>query len=69
TEFDRISREAVPQIKRWILKEGTRFQERVRSYLAQFDADTNPDIPPHQHADARVVVGTFSFSEMSEERA
>jgi hypothetical protein len=42
TSYDRIRADALPEIKAWLLREGHKFHEQVRSYIAQFDQDINP---------------------------
>ncbi|MCB0320930.1 MAG: hypothetical protein KDD60_08385, partial [Bdellovibrionales bacterium] len=63
TVFDRISEAALPQIRSWLVEEGSMFQKKVRSYLSSFDADLNPEIEAGT-AYGRVSVGSFSFSEV-----
>ncbi len=58
TEYDNIAHEAVPQIRSWILKEGTKFHARLRKYLSKFDCDINRNLP-EQPAGVRVAVGGF----------
>lgn len=42
TEYDRIGVSSVPQIRKWLLKEGSAFHARLRRYLSQFDLDVRP---------------------------
>ncbi len=60
TEYDRIIKSAIPQIREWILSEGAAFHKRVREYLSQFDADINPDPKKPFPETGRVVVTAFS---------
>ena len=63
TEFDRIPKSAVPQIKTWLIQEGSKFQEKVRVYLTKFDDDFNPGIGKEGEF-TRVAVGTFSVTDV-----
>ena len=58
TEFDNISKEALPEIRQWILNEGSKYHKKIRSYLASFDKDINPKTGGT--GGVRVVVGSFS---------
>ena len=44
TTYDNISEEAFPEIRKWVVDEGSRFHRRVREYLAKFDKDVDPQI-------------------------
>lgn len=60
TSFDNVSKEAIPQIRDWILERGAAFHKEVREYVGSFDKDLNPT----RHKDAgggRVTVGSFSL--------
>lgn len=62
TEFDNISPAEEERIRKWLLEEGSAFQQRAAQFLSQFDRDVNP------HADKaagriRVAVGSFGFVE------
>ncbi|MBN8549195.1 MAG: hypothetical protein J0M12_07780 [Deltaproteobacteria bacterium] len=43
TEYDNVRPEAIPELKRWFLKEGHEFHARVRDFVSKFDQDINPD--------------------------
>lgn len=58
TEYDNIFASDLPEIRDWLLKEGTEFHERCRTFLARFDKDLNPS--RNEPSGSRVVVGTFS---------
>ena len=58
TEYDAIYVDDLPEIREWLIREGSAFQNKVRQYLAGFDEDINP--VPGKVAGARVVLGTFS---------
>lgn len=60
TEFDNITLSALPAIKKWVMKEGSAFHQRVRDYLSQFDEDIHPT---GKQAGGYVAVGAFSFTE------
>jgi hypothetical protein len=60
TEFDNIRPEALPEIERWLLKEGHQFHARARDFLGQFDQDVNP-VGSFKGKGARAVIGAFSF--------
>jgi len=59
TEYDKIREHAVPDIQRWILKEGHAFHLRAREFLSQFDQDINPD-PDFEGNCVTVSLGAFS---------
>lgn len=58
TIYDNIYHEDLPQIKTWLLTEGTKFHHRVRNFIAEFDKDINPN--PCKTAGASVTFCTFS---------
>ena len=58
-EYDNIAKDAVPELKRWLLQHGTRFHKKVAKHLSQFDKDVNPDLADKE-AGVRVVFGGFS---------
>lgn len=41
TEYDRVSAEQIPLIRRWLLREGSAFHARARKFLSRLDLDTN----------------------------
>ncbi|MCB0355123.1 MAG: hypothetical protein KDD64_16440 [Bdellovibrionales bacterium] len=43
TEFDNIPKSKLPQIRRWLVREGAAFHKKVRNFLASHDLDINPD--------------------------
>ena len=61
TEFDDIVPDALPEIKSWILEEGSLFHSKLRKYLAQFDRELNPALKVKQGG-ARVAFGSFSLT-------
>ena len=60
TDFDNITPEALPEVRRWLLEEGSLFHRRAREYLSQYDRDLNKNIPK-QGVRCRVAIGTFSL--------
>lgn len=63
TEFDNVRADKVPEIRAWILNEGSLFHRRVREYVAGFDVDLNPELAAKSPGTSggRVVVGAFSI--------
>lgn len=61
TEFDNIDPAALPTIREWLIKEGSNFHGKVRSFLAKFDRDINPSCTTNGQA-IRVAVGAYSLS-------
>lgn len=59
TEYDNISKDAVPKLKRWVVKQGADFHKKLRNYFSQFDKDLNPDLADAEGG-VRVVFGGFS---------
>ena len=62
TTYDNLSLSYLPQIRQWILNEGSAFHKRLREYLASFDKDINPTLA-RDEGGGKVVVGSFSFTE------
>jgi len=58
TEYDNISPENLPEIRKWLLNQGSIFHKKVRKYLAGFDHDINPEL--NTRGGAKVVFGSFS---------
>jgi len=42
TEFDNIEARKIPEIRGWLLEQGSLFHKRAREYLSQFDCDMHP---------------------------
>ena len=68
TEYDNINPESLPEIRKWILKEGQEFHKKVRIYLAKHDLDISPTqtkstnlASNNSEEKARVVVKAFSW--------
>lgn len=62
TEYDNISADYLPEIRTWLLKEGSSLHGRARQYLSRFDRDINPAAPGETFA-AKVILGSFSLTE------
>jgi hypothetical protein len=60
TEFDSISPDFLPEIRKWLLEKGSDFHKSVREYLSKYDCDLNRRLPRHG-VRCRVSVGAFSF--------
>jgi len=58
TDYDRIRPAAIPEIKRWLLKEGHAFHARAREFISQFDQDVNPEAT-FSGKGQKVVVGSY----------
>jgi hypothetical protein len=57
-EYDKVRPEALPEIRRWLIKEGHEFHARVREFVSRFDQDINPD-PDHAGPAVRVTFSSF----------
>ena len=64
TEFDNIPSSKAPEIREWLLDEGSKFHIRVEQYLAQFDRDIVPS--RDKSTAARVAFASFSFVDATE---
>ncbi|MCB9029722.1 MAG: hypothetical protein H6619_01610 [Deltaproteobacteria bacterium] len=56
--YDNISKDDVPKIRKWFMKQCSQFQSKVEKYLAQHDLDINPQ--PEKEGGERVVLGIFT---------
>ena len=65
SEYDKVPVKDLPKIRRWVLKQGSAFHRKVRSYLASFDTDLNPKADKSTPV-ARVAVGSFSRTQEQE---
>lgn len=61
TVYENISVDALPELREWVLAEGTKFHEKLRVKLAQFDKDTNPTLY-QKRGGGRLMVCSFSHS-------
>lgn len=59
TAYDNVRPGAVPDLKRWFLREGHEFHARVREVVSQYDQDVNPD-PNFKGKGVKVVFSAFS---------
>lgn len=62
TIYDNICVDKLPEVKAWILKEGSAFHKRVREYLALVDKDINPALV-RESGGGKVIVGSFGLTE------
>ncbi len=62
TVMDNIVPEAIPEIRKWLVDEGSRFHQRVRTFLAQFDRDICSTLRSSGEK-VRVAFGSFSSLE------
>lgn len=60
TVFDNIRLKDIPSIKKWMLRQGGIFQDKVERYLAKFDQDMNPK--PGEEGGGRVALTVFSHT-------
>ncbi|MCB0334176.1 MAG: hypothetical protein KDD55_11790 [Bdellovibrionales bacterium] len=68
TEYDNISREKLPEIRRWLVAHTKAFHKKARGYLSRFDKDLNPEISPETEAGERVILHAFSLSNPTPEK-
>lgn len=66
TEFDNVRPEAVDELKRWFLKEGHLFHNRMREIVSKYDQDVNPD-GKFKGRGIRVVFSAFSFMDKEDD--
>lgn len=59
TEYDKISQAFLPEIRKWLLSEGSMFHAKLRNYLSRFDEDTNAEL---EKSNKHVRVSLCSFS-------
>ncbi len=59
TIFDNVALEALPEIREWLLNEGSEFQKRVAEYVSQFDKDLEPSLKDSEGG-GRVFCASFS---------
>lgn len=67
TEATEINPEHFPEIKEWILVEGTKFHRKLRTFLARYDEPSMSKIEGDQPK-GRVSVSTFSICSIQEEK-
>ena len=61
TFYDNISKKDLPVIRKWFLKQGSRFHKLARDFLSRYDKDLNPDIAGE--CNSTVVFTTYSWTE------
>ena len=61
TEYDNIALEKLPEIRRWLLREGSLFHKKAREFISQFDADVKKPVTPVASG-GYVAVGAFSIT-------
>lgn len=59
TSFDNIPAKHIPELKSWLVEEGSKFHSKVRIHFSRFDCDTNPNI---KNEDRRMKITLSSFS-------
>lgn len=59
TEYDNISKKHLDLIKRWLLKEGSKFHREARNFISQYDKDINTSLTGE--GKGRVVLGAFGW--------
>ena len=58
TEFDNLFEDSLPEVREWLLKEGSLFHQRARTFLANHDADLQPHV--RKAAGKKVILTCFS---------
>lgn len=66
TEFDNVFVDALPEIRQWLLKEGSELHQRARALFSQNDADLQID--PGRKAGAKVIFTCFARIEDGKEK-
>jgi hypothetical protein len=61
TEYRNVPAEALEEIRRWSMREGSAFHERARNFLSKFDRDLNPQLGGT--GTYRVAIGSFAVIE------
>lgn len=59
TEFTSVDRKVVPEIRSWLLQEGSAFHKRVEQYLANYDCDIHSERKRPSQV-TRVAYASFS---------
>ena len=60
TEYDKVRADAIPEIRRFLLREGHLLHEKARSFLASHDQDINPQ-EGFRGEVCKVGLGSFSL--------
>ncbi len=66
TVYDNVRPDALRDIKRWLLREGYRFHDKVREMISKHDQDIHPR-KDFSGKGKRVVFGAFSYVDEDEE--
>lgn len=61
TEFNNIRVDALTDVSRWLIEQGSLFHRKVREYLAQYDCDINPPKSSKVKGGCRIALGAFSL--------
>jgi len=54
-----------PELREWLINEGSQFVFKVQKHLASYDKDINPRMTPHEGR-TRIALGVFSRVEGEE---
>ncbi len=68
THYDRIISDAAPEIRKWLMREGSALHQRARNYLSRFDVDINPTLGIGKEV-IEVSLGTFSLVKSHDDNA
>lgn len=60
THYDSITKESEPEVREWLLREGSALHQKARNFLSQFDVDINPRLGKDKEV-VKVSLGTFSL--------
>ena len=60
TEYDNIFEDAIPRLRKWLLREGAKFHERARKEFSKYDKDLSPD--DERKGSARIVLTSYGWS-------
>lgn len=62
TTYDNIYVDTIEEVRAWLLKEGSLFHKRVRTYLSRFDKDVTVSKKGQRPAGARVAIVSASIT-------
>jgi hypothetical protein len=65
TNYDRIRKNEITKINRWIIEQGHDFHARARTYIAQFDQDITPDLD-YSGEFGQITLSSFSSTDIKE---
>jgi hypothetical protein len=63
TGYDNIDEADLPNIRQWLMEQGTEFHARMRAFLSKFDRDLSPKKTERTSTQSRVAVVTFAVAE------